>query len=220
MQLMKTQIQLRYIRTPFSPDSSVGGQSKNSDFIFELTNDYIYVICYGDDPIDPYGQEELSHKLNYYLKEFEPIRDDYNPEYFGVDYEPNLEKVYVSNEYTYYGGNYAVFKVYDAKTLNFLLTTNNETIMHIFSSDYDLTFLKSYLLEYYEFFGGIEKQGKNGEYVYLCKKYKEYLMSKRFVFYSTYSDDEDDNFLFISGNTRIIEKVLKYFSISLNAQVN
>lgn len=201
---------LIFTRLPFTHDNSVGGQIKNTDFVFNLSNNYIYVLYYGEDAKDPYGNEDLNHKITYYLnpEEYEPIRDDYDSNYFGINYKPNFKRVYVSTEYTYLGGNYSILKVYDSKTLNFLLTTNNDETMHLFSSDYDVSFLSTYLNEYYE---NISQYHSIKESEYLCQKYGDYIQSKKFIFYNTYGDDEDTNYFFISGNDIIFEKVKSFF---------
>jgi len=200
---------LIYIRVPFSYDSSVGGSIRNSKFIFSLsTSEYVYVIYYGESAIDPYGKEDLEHKLNYYLnpEEYKPSRNDYELEYFGLQYQPNFDRVYVSTKYTYLGGNYAVLKVYDAKSLNFLLTTNNDEQMLIFSGDYDLSFLEKYLDGYYE------NKEKCFSYNYMCNKYQDYIANKKFIFYDTYADDENDNYLLITGYEKIKNKIEKFFN--------
>jgi len=146
--------------------------------------------------------------LNYYLdpESYFPGRDSFYQAYFGADFVPNYKRVFASQFYQKLKipDDYTILKVFDAKTLNFFLSTDNDEQIHIFSSDYDISFLETFLDEYY-YNKVYDKNLKVHEYI--LEKYADYFATKKFIFYNTYADDEDDNYLLISKNP--IPKIFK-----------
>jgi len=200
------------IRVPFYPNTNVGQYQEEIKYIFKLSSDYIYVIC-SDGCEFPYDDELILHKIEYYLNpdEFYQINRSINLSFFPKDYKPNMDRLFSSNFYEKYKipDDYTVFRVNDSTTLNFLLTTNNDERMHIFSSDYDISFLSTYLDEYYQ---NISQYRSITKYEYIYKKYADYIQSKKFIFYDTYADDEDTNYLFSGNNITLFEKMIKLFT--------
>ena len=202
---MKKKLNINRLR--FSKDRSVGGLRKESSKILRLSGNYVYLLC-SDGCENPYSDELIQHKLNYYLdpESYFPGRDSFYQAYFGADFVPNYKRVFASQFYQKLKipDDYTILKVFDAKTLNFFLSTDNDEQIHIFSSDYDISFLETFLDEYY-YNKVYDKNLKVHEYI--LEKYADYFATKKFIFYNTYADDEDDNYLLISKNP--IPKIFK-----------
>ena len=195
------------LRLFFSKNNSVGGLKEESNKIFELSEDCVYLLC-SDGCENPYDDELINHKLDYYLDPttYLPKRDDIYQSYFNTNFIPNFDRVFSSKFYQKYRipEDYTILKIYDVKTLNFFLSVDNDEEIHIFSSDYDISFLETFLDDYYQ---NIEKYRSIKTYEYVLDKHKDYIASKKFIFCDTYADDEDTNYLLITGNEVIFNKV-------------
>ena len=198
---MKT---INKIRLDFSKNRNVGGLKKEAEYIYRLSSDYVYLLC-SDGCEKPYDDELIRHKIDYYfdMTTYIPQRNDEFQSYFDKDFIPNFDRVFSSNFYQKYRipEDYTILKIYDVKTLNFFLSVDNDEEIHIFSSDYDISFLEIYLDEYYE---NIKEYHHIKTYEYVLEKYKEYISSKKFIFYDTYADDENHNYLLISSEVQNI----------------
>jgi len=187
-------------RLPFCKNRSVGGLKKESNHIFELSGDYVYLAC-SDGCENPYDDDLINHKIDYYLDSstYMPDRNDSYLSYFNKNFIPNFDRLFDSKFYQKYGipDDYTILKIYDAKTLNFFLSVDNHEEIHIFSSDFDISFLTTYLDDYYL---NIEKYRSTKTYEYVLQKYKDYIATKKFIFYDTYGDDEDNKYLLISDD--------------------
>jgi len=201
------QKKLNITRLIFSKNRSVGDLRKESSEILQLSGNYVYLLC-SDGCENPYDDELIQDKLDYYLdpESYFPDRDISYQTYFDTDFVLNYKRVFSSQFYQKLRipNDYTILKVYDVKTLNFFLSVDNDEEIHIFSSDYDISFLETFLDEYYH--------NKIYEhtlkiYEYVLEKYTDYFATKNFIFYDTYADDEEDNYLFISKNP--IPKIFK-----------
>ena len=188
---------LNSIRLEFTTNRSVGGLKEEASSIFNLSENYVYLLC-SDGCENPYDDELIQHKIDYYLDEmtYMPERDDNYQDYFNTDFIPNFDRIFSSSFYQKYNipTDYTILKIYDVKTLNFFLSVDNDEEIHIFSSDYDISFLKTYLNEYYQ---NIKNYYSIKLSDYLLGKYRNYFISKTFIFYDTYEEDENHNYLFI-----------------------
>jgi hypothetical protein len=74
---------LNTIRLPFYKIRSVGGFKEESQHIFELLGDYVYLLC-SDGCENPYDDDLINHKLYYYLnpETYMPYRNDSYISYF------------------------------------------------------------------------------------------------------------------------------------------
>ena len=198
-------------RLLFSHNESMGGLKKEATKIYELSEGYVYLLC-SDGCEKPCDDEFIHHKLDYYLNPttYVPKRDNAYRFYFGVDFRLKFDRIFSSIFYKKYRipEDYTILKIYDIKTLNFFLSTNNEEEMHIFSSDFDQNFLKTYLDEYYQ---NLDKYRSMRSYEYILSKHGDYIAAKKFIFYDTYADDEDSRYLFITGNKKVYDNVVNFF---------
>lgn len=199
---------LSFFRVPFGSDVSVGGNLEEAKLIFELAGGCVYL------EYEPYYDEDNSfrqmmiEKLNYYCRDLK--LKEYNCEFF-ENFTPKFQIL----DYNIYDINYnypsdhILIKVDDFKTFVFFLTTNEDDHLSIFSSDFDRAFFKTYLVDYYK---NIEKYEGMTSYQYILEKHKSYISQKAFIFYDTYADDENDNYLFITGNEKIKKMTEQFFS--------
>ena len=167
-------------RVPFYPNISVGSSIEEAKFIFELSGGSLYLLFEPHYDTEQSFESYMQERLNYYCKELN--FDEYNCDFF-ENHELKFKALYQHKDYL-------VLLIDDFKTFVFFFTTNNDDYMSIFSSDFEESFLKTYTDEW-------------GEWRYKCKmyedvleKHKNYIATKKFIFYDTYPDDEDENYLF------------------------
>ncbi len=194
-------------RIPFYYTCNIGNNIEEARFIFELSNKSLYLAY------EPFYDEEqsfedsINERFNYYCTEIK--EDEFNCDFF-KNHKLKFDILCHHIDDIRYSSptDYLLLKIEDFKTFVFFLTSSHDDFMSIFSSDFDENFLKTYLDEYYQ---NLDKYRSMTSHEYILSKHGDYIAAKKFIFYDTYADDEDDNYLFITGDKKVFNDVVGYF---------
>ena len=183
---------LNFIEVPFGKDTRIGKRKDEAEFLFGLTNQYVYLVIgriVNDEKNDPIILETINYYSMLRKEEDNFSKDWYSFNILDNNYYP---KYYIESHVVHGMRNYTILKLDSNSALNFFLSTaTDDDLIHVFSSDYNIDEIKKLLI-------GISKEENFITESFFCM-YQNIFKTKRFlVFDMEDSMDGSGGFLLIS----------------------